>query len=203
MTPLIPFRPLCSILYNSPLNYITTVIGWPTRDTIEEVKKSGCSLVPKFPKGVSTSERDVAWRCTFNHAEKILFLDSNPCITNNCRRPVLRILKSLRVDYGWPKIRSYHLKTLMLHEFESHAPSEWKSNDMLLRLKKALERLRDFLKSKNCPHYFLPGINLFEEFDGPSCEQIIRDIDRFLQNPEKALKMLNENVSTCSVRAGR
>ena len=169
---------------------------------IDEVKKGGCSLVPKFPKGVSISKRDVAWRCTFNNAEKMLLLDSNPRTADNCRRPVLRILKSLRVDYGWPEIRSYHLKTLMLHEFESHHPSEWKDNKMLPLLKQALQRLKVFLENKNCPHYFLQGINLFEGFNREACKQIIQDIDRFLENPKQALEMLNRNVSTGSVRAG-
>ena len=139
-------------------------------------------------------QRDIAWRYSFNNGEKILLLDSEPAIVNNCRRPVLRILKSLRVDYKWPEIRSYHLKTLMLHEFESHHPSNWTSENIVLCLQRALQRLKVFLQNRKCPHYFLPGINLFERLSSQSCARIIQDIDKFLRNTKEVLETLNGKV---------
>jgi len=169
--------------------------GWPSAHMIKQIKRSGVNLVPKLPTGVNIPQRNVAWRFSFNNAEKMLLLDGRPAIANNCRRPVLRILKSLRVDYKWPEIRSYHLKTVMLHEFESHQPSHWTIGNMLPCLQKALERLKVFLQNRNCPHYFLPGINLFERFNIYSCERIIRDIDEFKMNPKQALEALNSNLT--------
>jgi len=167
---------------------------WPNADIINEIKKRGVSLVPKLPKGVAILQRDIAWRYSFNNGEKVLLLDSVPAIANNCRRPVLRILKSLRVDYNWPGIRSYHLKTLMLHEFESHHPCNWTSENIMQCLKGALQRLKVFLQNRKCPHYFLPGINLFERLDSQSCQRIIQDIDQFLRNTKEALEKLNGKV---------
>ena len=140
---------------------------------------------------MNITERDIAWRYSFNKAEKVLLLDSQPPIANNCRRPVLRILKSLRKDYNWAGIRSYHLKTVLLHEFESHHPRDWTSDNMFQCLKKALERLRDFLQRKKCPHYFLPGINLFETLSEQHRAIIIRDIEDFFGDPKGTLEKLN------------
>ena len=153
--------------------------------------RRGVSLAPKLPRGMLIPNRDIAWRYSFNNGEKILLLDSQPSIANNCRRPVLRILKSLRVDYNWPGIRSYHLKTIMLHEFESHHPCEWTNENIMICLKKALERLRVFLQNKKCPHYFLPSINLFEHLSQSDCGRIIGDINNFMINTLETLRMLN------------
>ena len=148
---------------------------------------------------MNTAERDIAWRYSFNEAEKVLLLDSQAPIANNCRRPVLRILKSLQKDYKWAGIRSYHLKTVLLHEFESHHPRDWTSDNMFQCLKKALERLRDFLQSKKCPHYFLPGINLFKTLSEQHRTKIIRDIKNFFDYPKGALEKLNGKASTGNI----
>ena len=153
------------------------------------------SLVPKLPKGLPLPNRDIAWRYSFNNAEKVLFLDSEPAIANNCRRPVLRVLKSLRVDYKWPGLRSYHLKTVMLHEFESQSIYEWTNENFLPCLLNALRRLEIFLQNKKCPHYFLPGMNLFEKLSNADCNQIIRDINRFMDNQLESLEKLNGKES--------
>lgn len=153
--------------------------------------RRGVSLVPKLPRGMAIPDRDIAWRYSFNNGEKILLLDSQPSIANNCRRPVLRILKSLRVDCKWPGLRSYHLKTIMLHEFESNHPCEWTNERIWMCLQKALERLRVFLQNKKCPHYFLPSINLFQHLSSSDCDRIIRDIDNIMSNTTETLKMLN------------
>ena len=162
---------------------------------IKEIKRGGLSLVPKLPKGMNIPKRDIAWGFSFNDAEKIL-LDNDSAIRNNCTRPILLILENLRKDYKWPDIRSYHLKTVVLHEFESHHPSNWTSENMLSCLKQVLHRLKVSLQKRNFPHYFIAVINLFERFDRMSCERIIGDIDKFLQNPNQALEMLNGKVCT-------
>ena len=160
-------------------------------DLINDAKMRSVSLVPKLAKGMMTSVRDISWRYSFNNAEKTLLLDSEPPVANNCRRPVLRILKGLRKDYNWHCIRSYHLKTIMLHEFESHHPSNWTENNTWLCLQKALERLRVFLQNRECPHYFLPGANQFANFSEEAFSKITRDIDAILQNPCMAFMALN------------
>lgn len=170
--------------------YVCT--GWPTDDLINEIKMSSVSLVPKLSREMSIPLRDIAWRYSFNNAEKVLILDCDQDVANSCRRPVLRVLKGLRIDYNWQCIRSYHLKTIMLHEFESHHPRQWSNENFLLCFKKSLERLQVFLQNKNCPHYFLPGINLFNNFSDEACRQMLQDICRLLRDPYQALKELND-----------
>ena len=186
-------KPKNYVIFNILLFFCT---GWPTADVLDKIMKGSFSLVPKLPKGVPIPERNIAWRYSFNNAEKVLFLDSEPGIANNCRRPVLRVLKGLRVDYKWPGIKSYHLKTIMLHEFESHHPCQWTNENLLPCLLNALRRLNVFLENKKCPHYFLPGINLFENITDEVSYTIRKDISLFLDNPEVALeKLLNNRVT--------
>ena len=179
-------------VFTNTLNFL----GWPSSETKNEVERLPFGLVPKFRKGVTIAERDISWRYSFNDAEKFLLLDSEPSFpSNNCRRSVLRILKSLRVDYNWNGIRSYHLKTTMLHEFESHNPRYWKNENIFACLQKALNRLKVFVQNKNCPHYFLPGVNLFATLSEQDRAIIIQDLDNFLRCPKETLEKLNGKES--------
>ena len=66
-------------------------------------------------------------RFAFNKAEKKLLLDSEKSTDNSCRRPVVRIIKGFLVDFDWRGLRSYHIKTILLHEFETFGDaSNWK-----------------------------------------------------------------------------
>ena len=76
--------------------------------------------------------------------KKMLLLDSEPVIPNNCRRTDLRILKSLRKDYKWPKIKSYHLKTVMLLEVELYDSTYWASENMMSFFKASIGTTQRF-----------------------------------------------------------
>ena len=66
-------------------------------------------------------------RFAFNKAEKKLLLDSEKSTDNSCRRPVVRIIKGFLVDFDWRGLRSYHIKTILLHEFETYGDiNKWK-----------------------------------------------------------------------------
>ena len=177
------------------MHFVVTIsffpIGWPTNATKKDIEDLSFGLVPKPPKEPAMRDRDIAWRCSFNRGEKMLLLESQPSIANNCRRPVLRILKSLRKDYHWTAIKSYHLKTVMMHEFESHNPREWRSENIFQCLRNALERLRGSLSSGKCQHYFLSSVNLFEQLRYEDRLKVIQDINNFLRDPRSALDKLN------------
>lgn len=136
------------------------------------------------------SNREAYWRYSFNKAEKRLILD--PGTQNNCRRSIIRVLKGMRLEYNWPCIRSHHLKTFMLHQFESYPPNHWSDEMFLPRLKESLKRLEDNLRQRKCQHYFLRDINLFKDFDKDACERIIQDIEHFLKDPVWSLQQLNK-----------
>ena len=169
--------------------------GFPSGPCIEKIKRGPICLVAKVPtdiKARNPSVSDNLWRMAFNHAEKQLALDPNEGVPNSCRRPVLRILKGFREHLNWPFLRSYHIKTLLFHEFESHLPDKWQPARIGERVFTAVKRLEEFVKNKNCPHYFLPQVNLFEKMSYPQRDELLEGINLLLRDPLAMVRPLNK-----------
>ncbi|XP_065070355.1 cyclic GMP-AMP synthase-like receptor 1 isoform X1 [Rhopilema esculentum] len=166
--------------------------GFPSVTCIEKIKSGPICLVAKVPpdiKAQNPSVSDNLWRMAFNHAEKQIALDPNEGVPDSCRRPVLRILKGFREHLNWPFLRSYHIKTVLLHEFESHPPDKWQPDRLGERVFTAVKRLKDFVVNKKCPHYFLPQVNLFKTMS--NSDALLQKIDRFLGDPLAMVRALN------------
>ena len=173
--------PGCSLLSYPGAKIISyfIFIGWPSIKLIDKVKQKPVCLVAK-QKG---------WRYAFNQAEKTLLLDTVP-IQNNCRRRVLKVMKGFNEDYKW-KLKSFHIKTLMLHQFQSESPDIWTDKNFLLCLKWSMNRLFGFLHDRKLPHFFLPRVNLFENLELMEINRITEFITRFQKDTVTVLKEVN------------
>ena len=73
----------------------------------------------------------------------------------------------------WVKLTSYHLKTIMLYEYEAHPnPNDWRSEFLSLRFTDFLNKLECHLRQANCPHYFIEGVNLLEMVSPQKCSEM-------------------------------
>ena len=151
--------------------------------------------MPKLYKDQNHDKRDYLWRYAFNKGEKKLLTDKDSTIANSCRREVVCILKGFLSDFEWPGLRSYHIKTIMLHEFESFGESDkWQKSEEAERVLSAVRRLKSCL-TQDLPklkHYFLPGVNILEGINDEQKQQVLDKIKIFLDNPQAAVTKLVE-----------
>ena len=104
---------------------------------------------------------------------------------------MLRILKALKEELDLHPLKSYHLKTMLLYECEANPyPSNWSFDRLGDRFMGLLQRLEDCLSQKNCPHYFMRELNLFEMFPEQKRVELFRRIQAIKQNPEGVLSIL-------------
>ena len=178
-------------------------VGWPSEELITKLKQSTVYLVPKLYRDKNHDKRDFLWRYAFNKGEKKLLTDRDSTIVNSCRREVVCILKGFLSDFEWPGLRSYHMKTIMLHEFESFGDSDkWQKSEEAERVLSAVRRLKTCL-TQNPPklkHYFLPSINILESINEEQKQQFLDRIKKFLENPQAEVTKLVEGHSSSSMK---
>lgn len=151
--------------------------------------------VPKPPKAhpPCTSEDLVyAWRQSFSPEEKqkLRNLDEN----NDCRRQVVRFLKGLcKEESTLSAITSYYWKTLLFHVMDKdNEPDSWKGEKLYLRTFELLEYMAKFVKEKKFPQYFLPEMNLFEDWDDKVTTQISNRLTSLYKDEKKFLKAVEK-----------
>lgn len=164
-----------------------TFSGWPSASLINEIiSEQPVYLVPKFPRNRPPYDRSQAlWRFAFNNAEKKLLNDPYSAIPNNCRKDVLRVLKGFLHDLQWLGLRSYHLKTLMLREFEK--TNNWSREQIGQRLIDAVKCLMECVKRGSLQHYFIADVNLLSRMGQEEQKQLLARLQSFCQNPEATI----------------
>lgn len=169
-------------------------LGWPNHSLVQDIRRDGCHLVAKQPKGQTLPEHEKGflWRYSFSAAEKKLFLQGSSGEASSCQKQVLRILKALKDELHLQPLKSYHLKTILFYECEENPrPQQWSSKYCLgERFLGLLQRLENCLQQKSCPHYFIKNFNLFEPLDHQKCLELAGRVGKFRSQPEQMLVRL-------------
>ena len=154
---------------------------------VDEIVSDGCHLVAKRPRQASDAS-DCFWRYSFSAAEKKLALQGDRGEPGTCYRKILRILKCLREEHKLSPLTSYHLKTIMLYEREENPdPRLWKEDQLGYRFMSAVERLLRCLLQRECPHYFMKDVNLFDSRFDHRYVDLFRQIAKIRSNPQNFL----------------
>ena len=142
-------------------------IKWLESDQVQRIANLGCDLVPKSqPK----DRRGTTWRYSFSRAE----VELSKLIMENARNCFL-VLKIIGKDYLFfccPQLNSYHLKTVFLYKLERTPQSYWVEENIEEALVSLLLELKTAADTKNCPHYWIPTINLFKCFSNRSLKTL-------------------------------
>ena len=179
----------CSFWPRSANEWIERKRSWPTKESILQVVQGGFHFVPKSnPKG----NADLDWRISFSKAETILTY--SPLVHWYTHVP-WRILKALMQNKYWlqsrPKfLSSYILKTLLFYAMERIPELYWLDADYLLKsILGIIDDLIRCLAVQNCPHYFMPQINLFHripvDFYPIIAKQLVEYREKLLEDPVK------------------
>jgi len=169
--------------------------GWPPQDLIQEIVQEGCYLVAKKPPNSNSSEADLYWLYSFSQAEKKLHKHVSRNQPNSCRHKLHRILKRLTEERSLQltPLTSYHFKAIMLYEYEAYPQdSYWNDGQLAERFKSALRRLLKCLRGRNCPHYFIPSVNLFDRnnFNDQRYQYLMRKVTELLDDPVTSISRL-------------
>lgn len=185
----IVFALKCTFWPSMASKWITRPRKWPRKEDIEAIAAEGFHLVPK----VNTLSGDLLdWRVSFSQAEVNL---TNLPLVYHYGIIHWRLLKSLFSCHfqlqAHPKlITSYNLKTLFLYALERIKYDHWLNKEHLLKsILGIMDDLVICLATHNCPHYFIPEINLFDyqiphnDFYPLAAEQVLSLRKRVAEKP--------------------
>lgn len=166
-------------------------------------KKLSADLVPTFQ--LSPTEYFVAksytgkksppcdpkllWRQSFSLKEKARLQEMDK-EDHGCRHELLRIVKTIiRAETTFAKLTSYHLKTAFLH-YNSNPRLQWGADKLGERFLEYMEMLYTALESKSLDHFWVSGVNLLDNIQGKTLENMADRLRRILDGDKERSKVL-------------
>lgn len=135
--------------------------SWPSAEVKQNIIYHGVLCVPIGVKG--SENENVQWRLSFSVGEKLLIYTFSH--TQLLCYALLKILLKdvINIDMQCKDLLcSYFLKTIIFWVSEESHPSVWTPTNLLSCFMRCFRRLIHCVKYSNCPHYFIPENNLFE-----------------------------------------
>ena len=159
---------------------------WPSREMVNQIIGGGCHLVPK---PCATDQHGLTWRISFSKAE----IELSKLIPENARMCLLG-LKTIVKDHLSPiskRLSSYILKTVLLHVLERNGTEIWESElvDDLFDL--LMQNLMISIHQKQLQHFWIPTINLFEDFSDKEISKVMKKLSEIRKCPAKYIEPLN------------
>ena len=182
---------------------------WPARvdgklpaDLIGSIKSQGCYIVHKHCNGASPTvdhqDHNLDWRITFAEAESRLFnYHSSKEAIKLCYIILKFIIKfySSKKKKAFPALKSYHLKTVLLHFAEENRlyyMNVIKSNDHLSDIfMSLLEKYINALETRSLPHYFMPSVNILGQYSDKQIKAGLQALKELQRKPLWAIEMFD------------
>ncbi|KAK3088860.1 hypothetical protein FSP39_024676 [Pinctada imbricata] len=137
--------------------------GWPSYDTLTQICRDGCLLVPINSKQQQYSDMaNLQWRISFSLAEKKLVYSMNHCqfLCYGLSKLLLNeVLK--KASPNKDLLCSYFMKTAVFWEM-SEDRSDWLDSNFLSKFWKVFCRLIRWVSIGYCPNFFIPENNMFQ-----------------------------------------
>ena len=150
--------------------------GWPDRETVASIVKSGCNVVPVGYYNSPLKEKE--WRLSFSKAERFLVMS-----LSRKQKQVCSILKYIiKRSKCSEVVSSYHLKTCLLWLCETVELQIWESNPITLLMAKLLSILSQFYSEHNLPNYFVRQNNMIDHIDSDTIKSTAAEIKNISTN---------------------
>ena len=155
---------------------------WPNNEHVKRIASMGCHVVPKSQPGDGYT-----WRLSFSTAEFELCR-----LAPQTAREGFLGLKVITKDYLSVTYKglSYALKCLFLRTLETE-PEFWRRIDeespqeCFLYL---LQKLADAIANRNCPHFWIPHINLFEDLTKNNAKKLSKKMKKIKKQPQQYIE---------------
>ena len=198
------------VVFGIKLNFWPSIAeDWPARvdgklpaDLIDSIKSQGCYIVHKHCNGASLTsdhqDHNLDWRITFAEAESKLFnYHSSKEAIKLCYIILKFIIKfySSTQKKAFPALKSYHLKTVLLHFAEENRLYDMnviKSNDHLSDIfMSLLEKYIKALETRSLPHYFMPSVNILGQYSDEQIKAGLQALKELQRKPMWAIEMFD------------
>lgn len=146
--------------------------GWPSKETIDELKLLGFFVVRKSPP--FSQETDFEWRISLTLQERKLMFN-----LTDLQYKCYVVLKIINRDIlQLPCITTYHWKTCLFYMIEDNESTVWEHKLLFYCVKLCIKQMLEWVKRGFCPNYFIPGENLFE---GRMDDSLKKDSENMLE----------------------
>ncbi|KAH3740553.1 uncharacterized protein LOC127851000 [Dreissena polymorpha] len=138
---------------------------WPSEKTLKQAKKLGVFILPQGPPkstNICTYDYfDYHWRMSTNLTERLLMFSLDKVhLKSYVLTKIIR--KELFVPEYGDRLSTFHFKTAFFFAVENTPPDVWIDNNLINCVKNILTTLRRFLTRRNCPHFTIENVNLFD-----------------------------------------
>ncbi|XP_076117682.1 uncharacterized protein LOC143085303 [Mytilus galloprovincialis] len=170
--------------------------NWPSEDTIHEITKGGCVLVPTgYPLSV---DKEREWRVSFNIHERRLARSWNN-IQKTCYCMVLMMLKTHLSTRSI--LTSYHVKNMMFWFCEKQfGPDEFDGASLGDRVLQLLYSILKALENAYIPHFFIPENNLISNSAESDTKKACTELSFIVARPFEIVSKLCHKLDFFDVR---
>lgn len=179
----------CDVVYNGPAVRINIKERGRAFFSIDlaphyDLTGQGKMYVPKAPKTNLAEDRWFrSW--SLEEKKKLDGMDRD----NGCRKMVIRIIKVLRKKSSeLASLRSNQIKTAVFCVVDRQ-PS-WKQDQLGIRLMDVLKQLEENLNANNMAHYYMPQVNLLENFSPSTMQNIASRLKRLRRNKNEMITLI-------------
>ena len=139
-------------------------------------------------------DSDEHWRVSFVEREKEI-CDMMDLADRGARTKAYKILKGLvKSEPGLRGLSSYHLKTILLHNFDSDVDNtpRWQREQLELCFRGLLLQLERHLSSGSLSHFFIRGFDLFRYFPPRLLSSLRGRVGYMISHESDVLRMLKK-----------
>ena len=133
------------------------------------------------PRNKENDKSKFTWRYSFSAAERELSKH-----VNKVARICFLCLKIISTDHLKPicnRLRSYQLKTVFFNTLEVAPPGMWSENNISDCLDYLLEAVQRAFHQKECMHFWIKHINLFQNFNHRGLSRLEEKVKNIRKNP--------------------
>ncbi|XP_066922923.1 uncharacterized protein [Clytia hemisphaerica] len=162
---------------------------WPDETVVDSIVKRGFHLVPKSqPNDIEGT----TWRYSFSTAEVVL----SKWISPEARKCFVA-LKIISKDFLKPRcksFKSYFLKMIFYNVLEKTDENEWVEANLESCFHLLLDGVIKSIENENCPHHWIPEINLFKNFTSNDFKALKEILLEIKQRPQSYIQCLMKGV---------
>jgi len=157
---------------------------WPDGHDVERIVKQGCHLVAKSQLDDTKGE---TWRISFSQAE-VELSQLVPELARVCFIG-LKIIAKDHLREVCPKIKSYQMKCIFFNTLEITEPPMWLYDQNLEHcFQLLLQAVVQAIDDKSCPHFWIPGINLFADLTDLDVSKLLKKMRQVQESPSQFIE---------------
>ncbi|CAC5390894.1 unnamed protein product [Mytilus coruscus] len=163
--------------------------GFPDSEMLKELTSRAC-YVRKY-NNCSNQKSDIEWQFVFPTVETDLLRDMmNPNMKYALR--LFKMITDFQTETVQRRLRTNHLKTVMLYSCESLPISVW-SNNIGGAVLYLISSLMLYLHRRCLPHYIMASVNLVEGYSDLEIDNLLMCLEQIRLFPLMAYNVFAEN----------